>query len=269
MRWIREHKLISALSAILIAALLILGLSYTVGSSRTGFFNRIYTAIEKPMTALGNAIRDNVSGIFAYKDILAENEALKEENNELRSQVSRLTLNANELQELRDLAEALNYDFIEGDDDIVTASVVSLDGTNWTNAFTIDKGTEEGIAPDCLVICGEGLVGRVTECGTGWSKIVPIIDESSRISFYLQESTKLMGIIEGSENGTLSGFMLDGNADVSEGDVLVTSGMGRYPAGIVIGKISKAGYDSNKQLMLISVRPNVDFTSLKKVSVIL
>ena len=51
--------------------------------------------------------------------------------------------------------------------------------------------------------------------------------------------------------------------------MLVTSGMGRYPVGIIIGKISKAGYDSNKQLMIISVKSKVDFTSLRKVSVVL
>ena len=33
--------------------------------------------------------------------------------------------------------------------------------------------------------------------------------------------------------------MLDSRSDVGEGDIIITSGMGEYPAGIIIGKVSK------------------------------
>ena len=79
----------------------------------------------------------------------------------------------------------------------------------------------------------------------------------------------MLGIIEGSEDGTLTGFMLDSNAAISEGDRIITSGIGRYPAGILLGRVTRAGYDSNKQLMELSVKPEVDFTSIDKVSVII
>lgn len=63
--------------------------------------------------------------------------------------------------------------------------------------------------------------------------------------------------------------MLDDKADVSEGDKLVTSGMGVYPAGIEIGKVVKVRYDSNAQLQRVDVKPSVDFESLQKVTVVL
>lgn len=257
------------LIVVLIAALTVLGLTFSYGRSGGSILNRLYTTLEKPMTGFGNTLKENFKGIFSYRDLLDENDRLKTENEELRREVNQLTLTADELRQLNELSGALNYDFVESEDDIVTANVVSLDGTNWMNAFTIDTGSEKGIAEDNVVLCGEGLLGRIAETGTGWSKVVPLIDESSRISFNIEGNDNLLGIIEGSENGTLSGYMLDSGADVSEGDVLVTSGMGRYPAGIIIGKISKAGYDSNKQLMIISVKSKVDFTSLRKVSVVL
>ena len=75
--------------------------------------------------------------------------------------------------------------------------------------------------------------------------------------------------MEGSSDGTLSGFMLDSNAKVSEGDKLVTSGMGLFPAGIEIGRITKVRYDSNEQLQYVDIKPSVSFKSLQKVSVIL
>ena len=270
MKWIKEHKLVSALLVILAVSLAVLGITArSVNPSGMGPFYKLYMTIEKPFSNLGSSIKKNISGIFSYRELMEENEALKEENNKLRNEVNQLTFSSKELNQLQELSEALNYDFIQADRNLVTAKVVSLDGTNWTNSFTIDKGTEAGIKVDCIVLCGQGLVGRVSETGEGWSKIIPIIDESSRISFYVDGGGNILGIIEGSEDGTLSGFMLDSSAEIGEGDRIITSGIGRYPAGILLGRITKAGYDSNKQLMEITVKPEVDFASLDKVSVII
>ena len=270
MKWIREHKFISALIIVLLLVILILGGTIKYGSGPgTGILNKVYQTIEKPATSLGSSVKKNVSGIFSYRDLIKENEELKEENNRLKNEINQLTFSSKELKELQELSNALNYDFIQGSRDLVTANVTSLDMANWTNSFTIDKGTESGIKVDNVVISGAGLVGRVSETGDGWSKILPIIDENSSVSFYVDGTENMMGIIEGSSDGTLMGFMLDSGAEVSEGDRIITSGIGRYPAGISLGRIIKAGYDSNKQLVEITVKPDVDFTSISKVSVII
>ena len=270
MKWIRNHRLVSVILIIFLIALIILGVTVkSGGSSKVGIFNKLYMAIEKPFATLGTSLRKNVSGVFSYRELMEENEALREENDRLKSEMSQLTFSAKELQELQDLSKALNYDFIQGETDLVTAGVVSMDGTNWTNSFTIDKGTESGIEIDDIVLCGQGLVGRISDTGSGWSKVVPIIDESSRISFNIAGGGDLLGIIEGSEDGTLTGFMLNSEAEINEGERIITSGIGRYPAGILLGRITKAGYDSNRQLMEVTVKPEVDFTAINKVSVII
>lgn len=272
MKWIKSHKLISFLLAVIILSLLLLAGSVAMGGSGnviTRFAATVYTAVEKPFSGIAGGISDNVSGIFSYKDIQAENEALKEENQKLKEQVTSLTLSANELKELKNLSKVLNYKGISGTRDIVSADVVSMDGTNWMNVFTINAGTESGIKAGSVVMNGDGLVGRVQDAGKGWAKVVSMIDESSKITFKIAGNLKLIGVVEGSKDGVLSGFMLDSSAKVSEGDRLVTSGMGVYPAGIEIGRITKVRYDSDEQLQKISVKSSVDFKSLQKVSVIL
>lgn len=269
-RWIKEHKLISIIIVLLIAAMLLLGLTRsTGGATRIGILNRIYMMMEKPISSLGTSIKENVSGIFSYRKLMAENEELKEENEKLRNDISQLTFNTRELQRLEELSDALNYDFIQGSMDIVTANVISLDVANWTNSFVIDKGIESGIEVDDVVIAGRGLVGRVAATDENWSKIVPIIDESSRISFYVDGTGNMLGIIEGSANGRLTGFMLDNTVEISEGDRLITSGIGIYPEGITIGRVTSASYDSAKQLVTLEVKPEVDFAAIDKVSVVL
>ena len=258
MKFIKGHKLISVLLSLLFAAIIILALTFSIGSSGSGVFNRLYMAIEKPMTSLGSTLRDNLGGAFSYRQLMKENEKLKEENSKLKQQVNQMTLTANELQKLKALEKALNYDFIKGESDIVTAKITSFDGTNWTNSFVIDRGSESKIQKGNIVIYGQGLVGRVIATGKGWSKILPIIDESSKISFCTQDNKKSLGILEATSR-----------SDVGEGDIIITSGMGEYPAGIIIGKVSKTRYDSDKQLLKVEIKPETDFASMDRVSVIL
>lgn len=272
MKWIKNHKLISFLLAAVLLGLLILAGSAATGgrgNAVTRLVNTVYTAVEKPISSVASGISDQISGIFSYKELQKENEALQRENQELKEQIAGLSLSANELKELKRLSQVLNYKGIGGSNDIVSADVVSMDGTNWMNLFTINAGTEEGIREGSVVVSGEGLVGRVHSAGKGWAKVVSLIDESSRITFKVSDDLKLIGVVEGSSDGTMSGFMLDSRAKVSEGDRLETSGMGVFPAGIEIGKITKVRYDSDEQLQKISVKSSVDFKSLQKVTVIL
>ena len=272
MKWIQEHKLISFLLAIILVCVVILLSS--VASSGQGnpvsrALNSVYTAIERPISGIAGTISKNVSGIFSYQKLQEENEALKKENEELQKQVTSLALSANELKELTRLSKVLNYKGIKTADDLVSADVTSMDGTNWMNIFTINAGKDDGIETGDVVVCGEGLVGRVNAVGNSWAKVTSIIDESSKVSFKLSGNLQVIGIVEASKDGVLTGYMLDSEAKISEGDEIITSGMGVYPAGIHIGKITKVKYDSDEQLLKVDIKPAVEFESLQKVSVIL
>lgn len=272
MKWIKSHKLISFLLAVILVSLVVLISS--VASSGQGnpvsrALNSIYTAIERPIAAVAGGISDNISGIFSYRELQKENEELRKQKEELEQQVTSLTLSAHELKELKRLSKVLNYKGINSADDLVSADVVSMDGTNWMNIFTINVGTDEGVEAGDVVVCGEGLVGRVSAVGGNWAKVTSIIDESSKVSFKLSGNLQIIGIVEASTDGVLSGFMLDRDAKINEGDGIITSGMGIYPAGIEIGKITKVRYDSDEQLLKVDIKPSVEFESLQKVSVIL
>lgn len=274
MKWIKTHKLISFLLAIILISIVILLSSVAAGGKGnfvSNFFNSAYSFVEKPVSSVAGGISKNVSGIFAYKELQKENQALEKENAKLREQLTHTGLKANELKELKDLSRVLKFKGISGKGDIVSADVIAMNmnGVTWMNNFTIDAGTESGIKAGSVVVCGDGLVGRVHSAGKGWAKVISIIDESSKISFKIDGNLRMIGIVEGISNGEMSGFMLDSKAKVSEGDKIITSGMGVYPAGIEIGRITKVRYDSNAQLQRVEVKPSVEFSALQKVSVIL
>lgn len=272
MKWIKSHKLISFLLAIILLCLVILTGSLVTdggGNPVANFANRVFSVVEKPFAKIGGGISDNVAGIFSYKELQKENEKLEEENEKLRQQLTATALSANELQELKQLSDVLNYKGISGSEDLVSAKIITMDGTNWMSAFTINEGTESGISEGDIVVSGQGLVGRVGSVGKGWAKVRAIIDESSKITFKVSGNLQMMGVVEGGIDGRLSGFMLDADAKVSEGDKLQTSGIGVFPEGLEIGKITKVKYDSDRQLQTVEIKPSVDFNAMQKVSVII
>ena len=77
MKWIKEHKLISMLIVVLIAALTVLGLTFSYGRSGGSILNRLYTTLEKPMTGFGNTLKENFKGIFSYRDLVTKTTGLK------------------------------------------------------------------------------------------------------------------------------------------------------------------------------------------------
>ncbi len=47
----------------------------------------------------------------------------------------------------------------------------------------------------------------------------------------------------------------------------MTSGIGIYPMGIRIGKVTEVDYDDNRQLKTVVVEPTVKFDNMQKVAV--
>ena len=271
MRWIREHKLIAGLLAILLALVLIFLLTAgnTGNDTVTGAVNKGMSLISEPFTAATRTIRENVSGLFSYRQLQEEIEALTAEKEALELELAQSALTRNELEELRELSGLLNYDYTEKKFKVVTADITSFDGSNWTNIFTINCGTEAGIEIGDVVINGDGLIGKISKAGEGWAQVVSVIDDGTKVSFMTARDRKLLGVVEGNQQGKINGYMLKGNATVAEGDIIITSGMGTYPAGLEIGTIQTITYNSDTLLKEITVEPAVDFRSLKKVSVIL
>lgn len=272
MKFIREHKWISILTAVVVVLCLVMIISYKTGGnigSAGGALEKGIATVQKPLSNAGNSIRSGFKGIFGFRQILAENEELKKQVSMLENEVVEKELTKNELKQLQELSNVFNYEGIQDYNEIIAANIVSLDGSNWFNMFTIDRGTESGIQKDCVVVNGDGLIGRVREAGNGWAKVVSIIDESNNVSFMVLRDMSLVGIVSGDSNGSLAGFMIDNEAGVIEGDILVTSNMGMYPAGIRIGKVASVTYNSDTQLKNVKIEPSVSFKSLQKVAVIL
>lgn len=222
---------------------------------------------------------NQVGGWFSGKmDYFEDNLKLVAENEELKSQVDQLTVentqllqDKDELNSLRDLYELDHkYETYEK----VGARVISKDdSSNWFSTFTIDKGTNDGLAVDMNVMSGAGLVGIITDVGPNWATVRSIIDDYSNVSAQITETEDtciIAGDLSLTDEGTVRLVKLnDPNSKAKVGDTVVTSQISDiFLPGILIGYISEIGVDSNNLTSSGLVSTVVDFKDIKEVLVI-
>lgn len=139
-------------------------------------------------------------------------------------------------------------------------------------SFYIDKGSRDGIAVNDPVVTGEGLVGIVSEVQLTYAKVTTVLSPKYPLGV-ISSKTKEAGYIEGSfsfaEEGYVRMKILDKQTEVTQGDIIVTSGhSGLVPRDRIVGTVDKVGLDKSGLVCEAWVKPVVDFSELTNVFVI-
>ena len=230
----------------------------------------IIVPLQEGISKAGSWLSTRSEELVEIRSLLKENEALKAQVDELTMENIRLQQDRYELTNLRELYD-LDSQYEEYNK--VGARIIAKDTGNWFHSFTIDKGSDDGLAIDMNVMAGSGLVGRIIAVGPNWSKVLSIIADNSNTSgMVLSTSDNLIvtGDLELYADGVISFEKLVDSADrVVEGDKIVTANVSdKYLPGILIGYISAINVDSNNLTKSGLITPAVDFEHLEEVLVI-
>lgn len=232
-----------------------------------------YTVVpfEEGISTVGVWLSERSDELVQIRDLIAENESLKQQVDELTVENTRLQQDRYELTNLRELYQMdAQYD----DYNKIGARIIARDSGNWFYSFVINKGTDDGIAVDMNIIAGGGLVGRVVDAGANWAKVKAIIADDSNVSAMVLSSSDNL-IVSGNLKLYASGViefeqLVDSGDVVVEGDKIVTSNISdKYLPGILIGYINTINRDSNNLTKSGYITPAVDFEHLEEVLVIL
>ena len=265
MNWLREHRLFTVITGIVLVLCLVIIVSFLTAGGSTFLGRGAHSLVhkfEKPLTTITSGVRNTVAGVISYNDIKAENEELKAQIEQLEDENSDLRIKREELRQLKKLSNSFNFEPYKGRSKAVAARITEMDNANPYIVFTVDAGEDKGVKENSIVVDGSGLVGKVTEVGSDWSKVVSILSENNNISFRVTRKPSITGVVEADGKGGLEGFVM-----IVKGDTLVTSGVGVYPEGIKIGRVEDVDYDENRQLKVITISPTVVFDSLQKVAI--
>lgn len=211
---------------------------------------------------------DYVKRLKLRSNIEYEYEKLYEQYDDMLSQVMRVNELENQLNEYQDLMDEMQT---HSQFDGVPARVIASDSTNYFSTFTINVGTNQGIANYMAVVKSGGLVGYTYDVTETTAKVQSIISSDTSISALI-ESTRYQGTVKGTLgiNGEAMCRMyyLSDNHLPRQGDTVVTSGVGmEFPKGIPIGVVRESTRGMEEGKSYVVIEPIVDFERIEHVIV--
>ena len=271
----KHSKILQFLLPPLICALLCAGIPSVL--ILTGHGEPIRTAVNTILSPIRGVFSDAGDGIRDISAYITEFDALKAENERLRSQLASMedTIRAAELtlEENAFLREFLSLKESHNDYRFLKCEIVASDASaGYRRTLTLNAGTVEGAAIGYPVITPSGVVGRITEVGGNWAKAAPITELSSAIGAYVERSGD-SGVAEGSylyrDAGQLLFNYLEEDADIIIGDRIRTSGVNSYyPRGLLIGEITEILTDPATGASSAVITPTSPLSDLRDVMVL-
>ena len=256
---------------LVVVSLLLLGLRNTdVVRGSSTFLTQLLVPVQQVLAGVG-AAGDR------FASAIAEIDQLRDDNARLQTENDRLTLDNVRLREQaiagqqaeRLLALQRNVPF-----ESVPAPVIARDPTGVLHSIVLGIGTDDGVKTGHIVLSDQGLVGRVSEVGTNYSKVLLVTDSSSVVSALVQGS-RATGIVRGQFGDALIMDWLLQTEPVKEGDVVITAGLGigdelrsLYPKGLVIGTIAQVKAAEAAAYNRAIITPAVDLRRLEHVLVV-
>lgn len=244
---------------------------------RTGVLASVEGLVVRLTTPLQGGLSTVIAEFGELTQTARDLRDLRQRNEELESQNASLLLENVRLREIEAeavlLRDLLNFAQSHPDFDIrgahVVGRVIGRDPSNLQRYIILDVGREAGIGHNMPVTTDRGLVGRISEVGDGWSRVLLIIDVSSSVNA-LTQSTRASGLVQGQADGSLVMRAIPQGDTVSVGDTVFTSGLGgNLPRQLLIGQITEVERKDYDLYQVATVQPTVDFEHLEAVLVIL
>ena len=264
-------------AVVLVIVVLIAVLASVFLNGRAGLLSDAAGGLSGPVGRAASAAIEWIEGIYCY---IYEYDQLVAENSALRAQLAetqQAILNSNAFEEENIRLRQL-LDFSEKHEDFVfeSSKITAWSSSNWTSTFTISKGESNSDHPievgDCVVTEYGALVGQIIEVGSTWSTVRTVIDSSIDVGALVGEAGSVgmcVGDFALMQQGLLKLTYLSENAQLVEGEAVLTSGKGTYiPQGLIIGYIRSVLSEASGQTLYGVIEPACDLGNLSQVFVI-
>jgi rod shape-determining protein MreC len=205
--------------------------------------------------------------------------ALRDENRLLRRELDRIASHQAALQEAYRDIEALR-EFVDlklsmSEQWTLSATVIERPSSPFLHTLVINIGENDGVEVGDAVLSPKGLIGRVSSLNANSAVVILLTTENdiNKLPVKIQISeTKTSEAILERYNPNEQAFelrLLETDASILEGMRVISSGAGgRFPSGLLVGRVSLVENLSNALGLRILVRPAADFYRLDYVLVV-
>ena len=134
--------------------------------------------------------------------------------------------------------------------------MIGVDPNPFTHRILIDKGERDGVFLGQPVLDARGLMGQVVEIMPYTARVLLLTDSTHSIPVQVNRNG-LRAIASGVGNPeSLDLRHVADTADIKEGDLLVSSGLGqRFPAGYPVAVVTKVVHDPGQPFALVRAKP--------------
>ncbi len=141
-------------------------------------------------------------------------------------------------------------------EEVLLAELVQVSMEPFTHKILINRGTREGVYTGQPVIDPNGVVGQVTRTTPTKSAVTLLTDQSHAIPAQVRRNGLRVVVYGLGVQEKLSVPYLAQHADIREGDLLVTSGMGgRFPPGYPVARVGRVLRDANEPFLIVTALP--------------
>ncbi|MGH8435887.1 MAG: rod shape-determining protein MreC [Pseudomonas sp.] len=196
---------------------------------------------------------DGVTQQFTSRsELLGENEKLKAEALLMQRRLQKLAALTEQNVRLREL---LNSSALV-DEKVLVGELIGVDPNPFTHRILIDKGGKDGVFLGQPVLDARGLMGQVVEVMPYTSRVLLLTDTTHSIPVQVNRNG-LRAIASGTGNPErLELRHVADTADIKEGDLLVSSGLGqRFPAGYPVATVKEVIHDSGQPFAIVRAIP--------------
>jgi rod shape-determining protein MreC len=235
--------------------LLIADNQFNLFSSVRVYLNSIVSPIQYVADAPQKLFSTFSENIMTRQALVDRNQQLEKDNLHLKADrllLGQLQSENKQLRELLNSKKQFKYKRM-------ITEVMSLRSDPFTHQLLIDKGAINGVYLGQPVINEQGVVGQVSQVGSTTSRVVLIVDASHGIPVRVQRNDAIAVVHGSGAWDKLNVPFVQSNADIKEGDLLVTSGLGgRFPAGYPVAKISRFEYQEGELYATVTATPVAD-----------
>jgi rod shape-determining protein MreC len=149
----------------------------------------------------------------------------------------------------------------------IFAEIIGESADNNHDISLINRGSNQLVQRNYVVLRKEGLVGRIQSVSPFQSSVQLITDHRSRVPALIQRN-RIRGLIYGTHEG-LEMRQINQHANIKIGDRVISSGLGGlYPKGLLIGWVEEIQHQKHELFKTAIVDSAVDFNQIEEVFVI-
>ncbi len=229
---------------------------------------RVVGHLQRPFAEAGTWIAQSTFGFFDPASASSARVAA------LEAQRAALARDAVELLRLQeenaDLRQRLS--FVErGGARVVTAAVTGRSVGVHAYAFTIDRGTRDGVGVGMPVVVENGvLAGKVTAVTASTATVSALTDRGLPVAVSLLNGARTIGVAQGLDGTLLAVGYVPKEEMIRVNDLVVTSGLeDAVPSGLLVGVVNAVESRETEPFQRAIVEPLADVRRISSVTVIL